>query len=108
MSNSWTLTVLNDQDEKLHQGSYCTLTQIASIFGLKRGSDLAHYRAEPSEHTRELMLDRFGVWFLIDEEEPKPLPALKDFFEDDNESDEEEEEHDNSDDNSDDDEEDRD
>ena len=79
MSKSWALTVLNDQDETVHQGSYCTLADIATIFGLKRGSDLAHYRVEPNEHTRQLMLDRFGLWFLIDEEDSKPLPTLEDF-----------------------------
>ncbi len=69
MATRWHLTIFDETDKVKHEGEYCTLTEIAQVFGLKRGSDLSHYRGRDQsfDRARQLMLDRWGVFFVIEE-----------------------------------------
>ncbi len=88
MAMRWHLTIFDENDRVKHEGEYCTLNEIAQIFGLKRGSDLSHYRGRDQSwsRARELMLDRWGVYFIIEENDPEPPAELADILNDDDES----------------------
>ncbi len=88
MASRWHLTIFDENDRVKHEGEYCTLNEIARVFGLKRGSDLSHYRGrdQSSDRARELMLDRWGVHFAIDEMDPETPMELADILNGEDES----------------------
>ncbi len=83
-ARGWILTIFDDQDQVLHEDRYRTLTDIAQVFGLKAGCDLSHYRGrnQTFDHARDLMLDRWGVWFRIKQEDAATPPVLADLIND--------------------------
>ncbi len=87
MASRWHLTIFDENDRVKHEGQYCTLNEIARVFGLKRGSDLSHYRGrdQSSDRARELMLDRWGVHFAIEEMDPETPMELSDILNGDDE-----------------------
>ena len=44
MATGWKLTVRNDKDEIIHEATYGTLAEVATLFELRRGGDLSLYR----------------------------------------------------------------
>ena len=106
------MTILDENDQVIHEDRYCTLGEVAHVLGLPRASELARYRGLDTESARDDMLDQFGIWFLLQEQTEMP-PTLNEIIreqkndegdDDNDDDDDDDEENDENDDDDDDDE----